>query len=363
MHRHTVGKILIGWLRSHDRHRFDVHGYYIKAKVDTLTREMAANCHQFHHIPGDIEATARQITADRLHLLIYTDIGMHPPATMLAAMRLAPIQCKAWGHPVTTGLPTMDYYLSSDLMEPEDGQAHYRETLVRLPNLALVHRQDPLPQNPKTRRDLGLPVDAFIYLTSQSLFKYLPQYDFVYPRIAKEVPGAHFVFIAHASAYVTRAFEERLKAVFQQYNLAFPAHCTIMPRMGKSDFLALNGCCDTLLDTFEWSGGNTTMEGIASGLPAVVTCPGRFMRGRHTYAMLTKMGITDTVAENPEAYIKIAVRLGTEPEFFRRVQSRFNAGRHLLFDDATCVPALERFYARAVSDKLTGADSKHASGE
>lgn len=362
MHRHTVGKILIGWLRNHDHHCFEVHGYYIKAKVDNLTREIGANCDKFHHIPGDIEATARQITTDRLHLLIYTDIGMHPPATMLAAMRLAPIQCKAWGHPVTTGLPTMDYYLSSDLMEPEDGQTHYRETLVRLPNLALVHEQDRLPVSPKARRELGLPAGAFIYLSSQSLFKYLPQYDFVYPRIAQEVPRAHFVFIAHASPYVTRAFEERLKAAFQQYNLAFQAHCTIMPRMSKSDFLALNACCDTLLDTFEWSGGNTSMEGIACGLPAVVTCPGRFMRGRHTYAMLTMMGITDAIAENPEAYIEIAVKLANEPEFFQHVQSRFNAGRHLLFNDDTCVQALERFYASAVSDKLTGADNKHALG-
>ncbi len=362
MHAHTVGKILIGWLRHHDHHRFEIHGYYIKRKVDALTQEIRANCDVFHHIPGDIETAASQILTDRLHLLIYTDIGMHPPATMLAALRLAPIQCKAWGHPVTTGLPTMDYYLSSDLMEPEGGQDHYSETMVRLPNLALVHRQNSLPNHPKQRVDFGLPSEAFVYLSSQSLFKYLPQYDFVYPRIAQGVPNAHFIFIAHASPYVTAAFKKRLKAAFQQYDLTFETYCTILPRMSKSDFLALNACCDTLLDTFQWSGGNTSMEGIACDLPAVVTCPGQFMRGRHTYAMLKMMGITDTIAQDSDAYIDIAIKLGNEPDFFSSVQSQFKTRRHLIFDDDTCVRTLESFYHSVVTDQLTCAGPLHSSG-
>ena len=69
---------------------------------------------------------------------------MDPLAGRLAAQRLAPVQCVAWGHPETTGMPTLDYFLSSDLMEPPDGEAHYTEHLVRLPNLGLCYVPEPV---------------------------------------------------------------------------------------------------------------------------------------------------------------------------------------------------------------------------
>ncbi len=352
MHSHTVGKILIGWLRSHDRGRFEIHAYYIKPKVDSLTEEIRANCDVFHHIVGDLEKTAERILSDRLHLLTFTDIGMHPPATMLAALRLAPIQCKAWGHPVTTGLPTMDYYLSSDLMEPENGQEHYREKLVRLPHLALVSKQNNLPEKPKQRDEFGLAESAFVYLSTQSLFKYLPQYDEIYPRIAIDVDEAHFVFIAHSSTYVTEAFKARLKRAFERYGLEFELYCKVLPRMSKGDFLSLNACCDVLLDTIDWSGGNTTMEAIACGIPAVVTLPGAFMRGRHTYAMLKMMEFSDTIAASVDQYIEIAVKLGRDPDFFSRVQKQMAAKRHRIFNDDTCIRELENFYSHIVKSRL-----------
>ncbi len=351
MHAHTVGKILVGWLKHHDRRRFEIHAYYLKPKVDGLTEEIRANCDVFHHIVGDLEKTAKQILSDRLHLLTYTDIGMHPPATMLAALRLAPIQCKAWGHPVTTGLPTIDYYLSSDLMEPENGGDHYRERLVRLPHLALVSSQNRLPETPKQRAGFGLPESAFVYLSTQSLFKYLPQYDEIYPRIALKVGSAHFVFIAHHSPYVTGAFKTRLKGAFERNGLEFESYCTVLPRMSKKDFLSLNACCDVLLDTIDWSGGNTTMEAIACGIPAVVTLPGAFMRGRHAYAMLKMMDVLDTISAGVDQYVEIAATLANDPDFFSQVQKKMAARRHRIFDDDACIRELENVYSHLVKTK------------
>ncbi len=71
------------------------------------------------------------IVRDRLHVLVYLDIGIHAILTHLAALRLAPVHYVGWGTPVTSGLPTMDDFLSSELMEPDDGQTHYSEKLVR----------------------------------------------------------------------------------------------------------------------------------------------------------------------------------------------------------------------------------------
>ncbi len=70
---------------------------------------------------------------------------MDPVAGRLAAQRLAPVQCVTWGQPETTGMPTMDYFLSSALMEPPDGDAHYTERLVRLPQLGLCYLPEGRP--------------------------------------------------------------------------------------------------------------------------------------------------------------------------------------------------------------------------
>ena len=94
---------------------------------------------------------------------------MDPISTQLAAQRLAPVQCNSWGHPDTSGFPTLDYYLSSDLMEPPDGQDHYTERLVRLPNLSVYYEPIDPSSASIARQDLGLRSTATVYWCAQSL--------------------------------------------------------------------------------------------------------------------------------------------------------------------------------------------------
>src|SRR2546426_1161111 len=118
------------WLENIDRSRLEIHGYYTGHQEDRATVAARRACKQFvEGLPFD--ALAKTIRSDSLHVLIFPEIGMDPVTTKLATLRLAPVQCNSWGHPITSGMPTMDYYLSSDLMEPADGQEHYTEELVR----------------------------------------------------------------------------------------------------------------------------------------------------------------------------------------------------------------------------------------
>ena len=348
MHNHTVGAFLYGWLKSHTSSDFEIHCYHMGKKVDTLTRQLQSMSDCFHHFSGDIEIAARQIDRDRLHILVYTDIGMDPATTLLAAMRLAPVQCKGWGHPVTTGLPTMDYYLSSELMEPDNAEDFYSETLVRLPNLALCYHPPSMPGNLKTRAELGIPADRFVFLSTQSIFKYLPQHDDIYPRIALAAPHAYFIFIRHQSIQATNRFRERLVSAFSAHGLNADKYCHFSERLGSNAFLNLNLVCDVLLDTMEWSGGKTTLEAITCGLP-VVTLPGRFMRGRHAFAMLRMMNVMETVAHSESDYCHIAVRLACEPDFFAAAKARIAENRHRLYHDKTFMTRLESFYRSAAT--------------
>lgn len=361
MYHHTIGTFLAGWLKNHSRKDFEIHSYHMGKKVDGLTAQLRSHSHRFHHFAGNMEAAARQIEKDHLHILVYTDIGMDPITTQLAALRLAPVQCKGWGHPVTTGIPTVDYYLSSDLMEPDNAVEHYSETLVRLPNLALCYEQPDLPKRPKTRKALGIPEDRFVYLTTQSIFKYLPQHDDIYPRIALKVPRSCFVFINNQSDRATRRFSKRLASAFKQYGLNADGFCCFTPRLKFSDFLSLNLAADVLLDSMEWSGGKTTLEALSCGLP-VVTCPGRFMRGRHAYAMLRMIQVTDTIANDKSAYCAMAARLANDPTYYRNIKRKVMANRHHLYHDHAFISALEAFYQSAVFRHLNRKSASQPTG-
>src|SRR5262249_52079337 len=198
---HSNWKIPIkGWLGQLDRTRFRLFGYSTDARADAQTETAARLCERFVRGPLSIERWRAELQADAPHVLIYPEVGMDNISVQLAAQRLAPVQCNSWGHPDTSGFPTLDSFLSSDLMEPAHDQAHSPGRLGRLPTLSFHYEPLDIFPLPTVRADLGLRAGAIAFWCGQSLFKYLPQFDEVFPRIAREVAGCQFAFIAHYSA-------------------------------------------------------------------------------------------------------------------------------------------------------------------
>jgi predicted O-linked N-acetylglucosamine transferase (SPINDLY family) len=345
---HTVAHLFLGWLKHRTTGRYECYCYHTGTAVDFMTHEFRRRSDHFHHLPGEIEAACRQIRTDNLHVLIFTDIGMDPSTTQIAALRLAPVQCAAWGHPVTTGLPTVDYFLSSDAMEPADAQNQYSERLVRLPGLGICFPKPVIPRAllAKTREDFGLKKQSTIYLSCQSIFKYLPKHDHVFARIASQVSDAHLVFVGSDGARAEK-FLKRLGRAFSQIGLSAEDRCTVLPELSGLDFWNLHLLADVCLDTLGWSGGKTTLEAVACGLP-VVTCPGEFMRSRHSAAILRLLRATETIARDEGDYVRIAVKLGLDGQWRNSVRIRMAAGHPYLYSDETCVSALESFLEGAI---------------
>ncbi|MGA7936446.1 MAG: methyltransferase domain-containing protein, partial [Kovacikia sp.] len=312
----------------------------------------------FYHLPNNLEATCEQIRSDQLHVIVFLSLGNSIKATLLASVRLAPIQCSAWGHPVTSGLPTVDYFLSGDLMEPDNAQDHYTEQLIRLPNIGLCYPKPVLPEPTKTRTDFGLRQDAVIYLSCQLIFKYLPQHDFLFTEIVRRVPKAQLVFVIRSTAHsqsnpsLERQFRQRLEKAFADAGLKLEDHAVFLPGQDLQGYASLLSCADVFLDTLAFSGGHTTLEAISFNLP-VVCCRGEMMRGRQSAGILTLLGVTETIAETEAAYSDIAVKLGLEPAWREAISQRMGACHANLFEDKTCVLGLEQFYQQVVHERLT----------
>ena len=338
---HTVMKLFGGWMEQLDRTAFSVYGYHIGEFTDAVTDAFADICEEFHHKKGDVEGLATEIRRDEIDVLIYPELGMDAQVLKLAALRLAPVQMVSWGHPITTGLPTIDCFLSSDLMEPQGGEAHYSESLVRLPGVSVCLKPTDPGTPARDRAALGLPEDVPLFLCPQSLFKLLPTDDVLFARIAAEAPEAHFVFLAHNSGRVTADLLVRLGAAFEAKGVDFDSRVHLLGRQDWRGYLDMNLACDVLLDAPSWSGGVTTLEGIACGL-VPVTCPGPMMRMRHTAAILEQAEVTQTIAIDADAYVQIATRLVQDPDWRREIAGALAENRHRLEQDLTCVRALEQ---------------------
>lgn len=348
-YRHSNWKIPIrGWISQLDRSRFHVTGYHLGAIHDEQTDAAARLCDRFVHRTLDTDGWRREVLADAPHALIYPGLLMDVSSLQLAAQRLASVQCNSWGHPETSGLSTIDYFLSSDLMEPPDAQACYTEKLVRLPNLSIYY--EPVAAEPVsvTREGLGLRAGATAFWSAQSLYKYLPQYDDVFVRIAQAVGDCQFVFLRHFGApNVTRTVRERLERAFAAAGLRAEHHCVFLNRMSQSQFAASAGLCDVFLDSIGWSGCNSALECLPQALP-IVTFEGATMRGRHSAAILRMIDVTDTIAATVDDYVAIATRLGQDTQFRQTMSSRMAENRHRLYGDRAPVTALENFLESAV---------------
>ena len=122
---------------------------------------------------------------------------------------------------------------------------------------------------------------------------------------------------------------------------------SFLPRLGEHDFLSLIMLSEVVLDPVHFGGGNTTYEAFAMGTP-IVTLPGRFMRGRVTYACYKKMNLNDCVASTPDAYVEIAVRLGTDRDYRTAVSEAILSRNQVLYKDMRAVKELEQFFLRAL---------------
>jgi protein O-GlcNAc transferase len=347
--QHSNWKIPIkGWLKMLDRDRFQVSGYYTSADRDGETDAAAALCNRFVQGPMSLDEWRRTILDDAPHILIFPEIGMDNVSAQLAAQRLAAVQCASWGHPVTSGFPTIDYFISSDLMEPAGAADHYSERLIRLPNLSIYYEPSDVPVAEIDRAEMGLRDNAVVYWCCQSLPKYLPQFDQVFARIAAEVPDSQFTFIEFGGGRgVTAMFRARLDRAFEAVGLDAGDHCIFLPRLAPDRFVAAIGRCDVVLDSIGWSGCNSVLESFVHNLP-IVTFAGEMMRGRHTAAILEMMEIRETTAQTIDEYVSIASLLGRDPGKRNRLSAEIAANKHRVYRDRDCIAALEAFLEGAV---------------
>jgi predicted O-linked N-acetylglucosamine transferase (SPINDLY family) len=347
---HTIGKLTRNIISRLNLDEFDLSIFYMDKGFETDDCPHLAERADLVEIPFMDLRKAHSLVAERkLDLLFYPDIGMDPMSYFLAFSRLARVQCVSWGHPVTTGLPNMDYFLSSQYFEPEDGQDHYSEKLVRLETLLSYYDPPPQAETAKySREPYGFKDDEHLYGCLQSLFKFHPDFDAVIGEILRRDPKGRLVLLEGLHPNWQNLLLER----FQRTLPDVLDRITFLPRMSRQQLMNLMGLCEVLLDTFHFGGGNTAYEAFEMGTPTV-TWPGAHMRARCTAGMYQVMGFMDPVASDWQDYVEKALRIGTDAEYRESVRQKIRENNHKLFRDPNVVAEYEAFFRRALAEANT----------
>jgi protein O-GlcNAc transferase len=352
-YNHSVWKIPIrGWIENLDKSRFNLYGYYTWSKKDDITAKARKCFTSFVEDIYSFDKLCQIIRNDNLHIIIYPEIGMDPVTMRLATLRLAPVQCVSWGHPDTSGLPTIDYYLSGELMETHDADDHYTEQLVRLSNLSAFYIPAEVSTVSMDRDVFSLRSNSILYHCCQSLFKFLPQYDKVFPLIAQQVDNCQFIFSSHPkSRWISEKFRLRIKNEFSKFNLKAEDYVVFLPFLDGEQYNSLYALSDVFLDPIGWSGCNTAFEAIGWNLP-IVTLPGSLMRSREVSAILNMIGLSEMIASDLDEYIALSIKLGKNSTFREQISRKIAENKHFVYRDKTCIASLENFLEKAVKERL-----------
>jgi protein O-GlcNAc transferase len=344
-HVGTCGRYFRSWITDLDRERFEVFVYHLFPGMDEVASAIAdrADCFRpFGVSRARPSIVAPAIREDALDVLVFPELGMDACSFALAALRLAPRQYAGWGHPVTTGHPTIDAFIGSGAMEPQGGQAHYTEPLVTLPGIGTRYERPVVPSD-ASRERFALPMGRALLLCPQSLWKIHPENDALFAELLVANPDALLVLVAGRHPAFTKAFTHRLVAVFERYGLAISERVRVLPQVGHDDYLRINLVCDAMLDTLHWSGGNTSLDALACGLP-IVTLPGAYMRGRQSAGMLRLVGVPELIARDRTEYLALAARLVGDAGWRDELRRRIRAAHGRLFDVHDAIEPLQRLF-------------------
>jgi hypothetical protein len=342
--RHSVGV----WYRNLVRlviedERFETVLFVYGDDVDAQLRAAAETRGACVTLGDTLEEARARIEARAPDVLLYTDIGLHPFLYFLAFSRLARVQALLIGHPCTSGIPSIDYFVSNVFQDREGAQAHYTERLVRLSQIAVYVERTAPPADPMSRAALGWDEDTRYYVCPMMLQKLHPDFDGALAEILRRDPEGEVVLFADAARPLWR---RQLEARFARTMPDVADRVGFRAFAPKNEFLGILLAADCVLDPFHFSGGVTTYVALSLGVP-VVTLPGELFRSRMTAGMYLQAGVGDCVARSPEHFVELALAFAADSAAREAFRSRIVAAQPALFATRGAVDSLEEWIAKA----------------
>ena len=300
-------------------------------------------------LPHNLPLAREAVAALELDVLIYLDIGMEPLSYFMAFARLAPVQCVLGGHPVTTGIANVDYFLSSELVEPPNAQEHYSEKLIRFPSPVFYFARPILPERLKTREELGLPKSGHIYMCPMRLQKMHPDFDVAMGELLQLDPDGTIILfddmhLPLGKQFLLERFEKTIPQALRE-RIIFLPWVTV-----PADFISMIAAADVVLDPYHFGIGTTAVMTFVTGTP-LVTKPGEFMRGQVGAAWCKMLGIEECIAADTQAYVRKAYELASDRQVRERVSAKIMQNSTVFYDNLQPIEYLVDFLSSGMLER------------
>ena len=335
---HYFGNLIAGL----DREMFEVILIHTPNSLleDDERRQLENAVDQVVTLPERLKPAQEALAALSMDVLCFVDLGMEPVSYFLAFGRYAPLQILLAGHPVTSGLDSIGWFISHQGSEAAQPQRHYSENLALVPEsipYTCYSRPSP-PDGTLQRKDFHLPADKTVYLCPQMLMKIHPDMDPLFKGILEDDDEAMVVLVETHTPF-RRSLEQRFASTLGK----LAERIAFIPMAPEGPpFRRLLELADTVLDTIHFSGGRTSFDAFSVAVP-VVTLPGEFFRGRQTLGLYRIMGTQELVAQTPTQYVELALRLANDQAFRQDMRSRLAEASGRLFHHPGSIRWFESF--------------------
>ncbi len=341
-YNHATAILAAGLFEAHDRERFEIVAFnFGLTPHDIVTERLVAAFDRFVDVRAktdvEIAALSRELGIDiAVDLKGFT---LHQRAGIFAH-RAAPVQVSYLGYPGTLGAPFIDYLIADETLVPPQSQAYYTEKIVYLPGSYQVNdRNRPIADRSWSRSDFGLPADAFVFCSFNSLYKITPATFDCWMRILRRVePGVLWLLEENETA------SRNLRGAARHAGVD-PDRLIFSARLQGPDHLARHRLAGLFIDTFPCNAHTTASDALWAGLP-VLTCAGESFPARVAASLLNAVGLPELITGSLAQYEDLAVELAAKPDRLATIRARLHANRLTtpLFDTAAFARHLEDAY-------------------
>jgi predicted O-linked N-acetylglucosamine transferase (SPINDLY family) len=348
---HAVACFFEPLVTAHDSTKFEIFCYDTNVRqTDVITERLRGAVEHWRSVGGKSdEELAKIIHEDEIDVLV--DLSGHTAGNRLKAFTYRPalVQATYLGFFAATGLESMDYWITDEVLHPQDTPEKTVERIYRLHRCWVSYK-------PPAEAPMVAPCpstdDKVILGSFSNLSKLTDEVIDTWSKLLRELPGSHLLVMAKplGNPKTRQLFVER----FEQRGI-LADRLLIHKGAPTKEYLATYAKVDIVLDPFPRTGGTTTAEALWMGVP-VVTLAGPCYAGRLSASKLVAVGLDDLITSSREDYIKKVVSLAHDPD--RRAELRVNLrdtmARSPLCDGEglarTMETAYETMWHRAFSD-------------